>query len=67
MKLDSAKCEEAKNCLDDRFCHSNEAGCEGGAHSGAEELRVGEDTAGDDEEAEHQEEPSLEAVQEPTY
>ena len=63
MKLDPAKCEEAEDSLEDGLGHAHEAGGEGGADCGAQELRVGEDTARDNEEAEYEAKPSLQSVQ----
>ena len=63
MKLDPAECEEAEDGLEDGLGHAHEAGGEGGADRGTEELWVGEDTAGDYEEPEHQAEPGVQRVQ----
>ena len=59
MELDSAKCEEAEDSLEDGLGHAHQAGGQGGADCGAQELRVGEDTARDNEEAEYEAKPSL--------
>ena len=59
MKLDSAKCEEAEDSLEDGLGHAHEAGGEGGADCGTQELRVGEDTARDNEEAKYEAKPGL--------
>ena len=63
MKLNPAECEEAEDGLEDGLGHAHEAGGEGGADRGAQELGVGEDTAGYDEEPEHQAEPGVQGVQ----
>ena len=63
VKLDPAKCEEAEDCLEDGLGHAHKASGEGGADSGAQELRVGEDTARDNEEAEYEAKPGLQSVQ----
>ena len=59
MELDSAKCEEAEDGLEDGLGHAHEAGGEGGADCGTQELRVGEDTARDNEEAKYEAKPGL--------
>ena len=62
MELDTAECEEAEDGLEDGLGHAHEAGGEGGADRGAEELGVGEDTARDYEEAKHEAESGLQPV-----
>ena len=61
--MDSAKCEEAEDSLEDGLGHAHEAGGQGGADCGTQELRVGEDTARDNEEAEYEAKPGLKSVQ----
>ena len=67
MKLDPAECEEAEDGLEDRLGHTHQAGGQGGADSGAQELGVGEDTARDDQEAEHEAELGVKVVQRLAY
>ena len=63
MKLDPSKCEDAEDCLEDGLGHTHKAGGEGGADCSAQELRVGEDTARDNEEAEYEAKSGLQKVQ----
>ena len=63
MKLDPTKCEEAEDSLEDGLGHAHEAGGEGGADCSTQELRVGEDTARDNEEAEYEAKPGLQSVE----
>ena len=59
---DASEGEEAEYGLDDGLGHAHHAGGEGGADGRAQELRVGEHTAGEDEQREHQAEPRLQAA-----
>lgn len=67
MKLDAAECEESEDSLEDRLGHTHEAGGQGGADSRAQELGVGEHTAGDNQEAEHEAELGVQGVQRLAY
>ena len=63
MKLDPTECKEAKDGLEDGLGHTHQAGGQGGADRGAQELGVGEHTARNDKEAEHEAELGVKIVQ----
>ena len=51
--MDASKGEEADDCLQDRLGHADHAGGERAAHCRAHEVCPGEQTAGQDQQAEH--------------
>ena len=59
MKRDSSESEESDQSLKNRLGHAHQRGGEGGAHGGAEELREGEDAAGQHQDDERRDETGL--------
>ena len=59
MKWDSAKGEEPDECLEDRLGDADQRGRQGRADGRAQELRKGQDAAGQDQDDEGRDEPIL--------